>query len=184
MKPVREEITKTEWAVCQLYLPSKRTFGACYWVAPEQKWTSLDSEVVLSAGLPCDLPQWGRDGEGRGWTIHRTGNKYPSWGKLLAVFFFSAVQEEGKWQYISFRKWVRNTVLSPGETGNYTFNWCCLHRWTCDVLKWTLGLCFFLSNPGACKLHNDKQGARQTTTTAPNRDPPISRGLPTDWLML
>lgn len=83
-----EEITKTEWAVCQLYPPSKRTFGACYWVAPEQKWTSLDSEVVLSAVLPCDLPQWGRQGEGRGWTIHRTGNKYPSWGKLLAVFFF------------------------------------------------------------------------------------------------
>lgn len=60
MKPVRKEITKTEWAVCQLYPPSKRTFGASYWVAPEQKWTSLDSEVILSTVIPCDLPQWGR----------------------------------------------------------------------------------------------------------------------------
>lgn len=31
----------------------------------------------------------GGRGEGRGWPIHKTGNKYPSWGKLLAVFFFS-----------------------------------------------------------------------------------------------
>lgn len=59
LKPVTMEITKMERAVCQLYPRSKRTFGACHRVAPEQNWTSLNSEVVLSAVLPCDLPQWG-----------------------------------------------------------------------------------------------------------------------------
>ena len=49
-----EEITKTEWAVCQLYPPSKRTFGACYWVAPEQKWTSLR----LRGGTERRPPLW------------------------------------------------------------------------------------------------------------------------------
>lgn len=158
MKPVRKEITKTEWAVCQLYPPSKRTFGAGYWVAPEQKWTSLDS---LRGDTECRLPLWfATVGEVEerwcvcvgGWTISRTGNKYPSWGKLLAVFFVCwKKQERGKWQYISFRKWVRNTVLFSGETGYHTFNRCYVQDCTSFVtcLKSTLGFYSF-TNPGAC----------------------------------
>lgn len=120
LKPVAKEITKMEWAVCQLYPPSKKTFGACYWVPPEQEWTSLNSEVVLSAVLPCDLPQWGVDGEVRGGQSTQLAVNIPA-GGTLSSDFFSAVEKKrkGKWQYIRWWKWVRSTALSPSENITY-----------------------------------------------------------------